>query len=226
MTNFVKGVLVEYGTDLIGPLKNIVIFQFNPEEISRSINIPIPSTTPEGASAKETVKQTGTRPRDSFTLTVKFNAADKLNNNDIIARVFGIGPELAALEQMVFPLDSIGDLAGAFVDSIGDILGKSDKDTKKPIPRLPTPKILFIWGPSRILPVKIESMSITEQKFDFILNPIQATVELKLGILNIEEIQDEPAAKAAQQWTSLIKKTQAIANLKNTADAIVDVVLF
>ena len=30
-----RGALVEYGTEVLGPLPNVVVFQFNPEQISR-----------------------------------------------------------------------------------------------------------------------------------------------------------------------------------------------
>ena len=40
-----RGALIEYGTDLIGPIPNVVIFQFNPEQLTRTITIPQPPPT-------------------------------------------------------------------------------------------------------------------------------------------------------------------------------------
>ena len=46
-----RGALIEYGTSLIGPIPNVVIFQFNPESLSRTLQIP---PRPSGASRRET----------------------------------------------------------------------------------------------------------------------------------------------------------------------------
>ena len=47
MPYLLRGALIEYGTGLIGPIPNIVIFQFNPESLTRSLRIP---ERPQGAS--------------------------------------------------------------------------------------------------------------------------------------------------------------------------------
>ena len=46
MAYLLKGALIEYGTDLIGPIPNVVIFQFNPESLTRSMKIPPRPTGP------------------------------------------------------------------------------------------------------------------------------------------------------------------------------------
>ena len=53
-----KGALVEYGTGLAAVLPNIVMFQFNPESITRTLEIP---PRPSGASLRE-VNQSGEIP--------------------------------------------------------------------------------------------------------------------------------------------------------------------
>ena len=40
MSAALKGALIEYGTNLIGPLPNVVIFQFNPEALNRVFELP------------------------------------------------------------------------------------------------------------------------------------------------------------------------------------------
>ena len=34
--SLLRGALIEYGTDLIGPIPNVVIFQYNPESLTRT----------------------------------------------------------------------------------------------------------------------------------------------------------------------------------------------
>ena len=48
-----RGALIEYGAGLIGPIPNVVIFQFNPESLSRSLQIP---QRPTGATQRETTQ--------------------------------------------------------------------------------------------------------------------------------------------------------------------------
>ncbi|MBD0314765.1 MAG: hypothetical protein ICV86_18560, partial [Microcoleus sp. T3-bin5] len=159
-----RGALIEYASDFFGPLPNLVIFQFNPDTLSRNISIP---ERPTGATSRET-SQAGNIPVERITLTAHFSAADKLNTGNIIAQELGIGPQLAALEKMVYPSNLIGELLGEALDKIGDALGLEGNDdiAKQPIPREKYPRILFIWGKTRVLPVLLESMSITEQQYD------------------------------------------------------------
>ncbi|MGI8520791.1 MAG: hypothetical protein ACR2MC_09355, partial [Actinomycetota bacterium] len=192
-----------------------MIFQFNPESLTRNIQIP---PRPTGVTGRET-SQAGEIPVESISLTAHFSAADQLNNNDSLARGFGIGPRLAALEQMVHPTGKITGLIGAAVDAIGDAIfgGGSAAPAEQPIPREQYPKILFIWGLTRVLPVVMGSMSVTEQQFDNLLNPIQAEVSLGLSVMTDSPCLDDKIASGAIAYSNLAKEAQAIANLANTA---------
>ena len=45
-----RGALVEYSGQFLGPIPNLVIFQFNPESISRTITVPGSSTEDNSAA--------------------------------------------------------------------------------------------------------------------------------------------------------------------------------
>jgi len=216
-----RGALIEYASDFFGPLPNLVIFQFNPDTLSRNISIP---ERPTGATSRET-SQAGNIPVERITLTAHFSAADKLNTGNIIAQELGIGPQLAALEKMVYPSNLIGELLGEALDKIGDALGLEGDDDipKQPIPREKYPRILFIWGKTRVLPVLLESMSITEQQYDSSLNPIQAEVSLGLAVASNP---DDKVGKGALKYSNLAKEAQAIVNLANTVELAIDLILF
>jgi hypothetical protein len=216
-----RGALIEYASDFFGPLPNLVIFQFNPDTLSRNISIP---ERPTGATSRET-SQAGNIPVERITLTAHFSAADKLNTGNIIAQELGIGPQLAALEKMVYPSNLIGELLGEALDKIGDALGleRDDDIPKQPIPREKYPRILFIWGKTRVLPVLLESMSITEQQYDSSLNPIQAEVSLGLAVASNP---DDKVGKGALKYSNLAKEAQAIVNLANTVELAIDLILF
>jgi len=216
-----RGALIEYASDFFGPLPNLVIFQFNPDTLSRNISIP---ERPTGATSRET-SQAGNIPVERITLTAHFSAADKLNTGNIIAQELGIGPQLAALEKMVYPSNLIGGLLGEALDKIGDALGLEGDDDipKQPIPREKYPRILFIWGKTRVLPVLLESMSITEQQYDSSLNPIQAEVALGLAVASNP---DDKVGKGALKYSNLAKEAQAIVNLANTVELAIDLIPF
>lgn len=216
-----RGALIEYASDFFGPLPNLVIFQFNPDTLSRNISIP---ERPTGATSRET-SQAGNIPVERITLTAHFSAADKLNTGNIIAQELGIGPQLAALEKMVYPSNLIGELLGEALDKIGDALGLegSDDIAKQPIPREKYPRILFIWGKTRVLPVLLESMSITEQQYDSSLNPIQAEVALGLAVASNP---DDKVGQGALKYSNLAKEAQAIVNLANTVELAIDLIPF
>jgi hypothetical protein len=222
MAHFIKGAMIEYGSDFLGPLPNVVIFQFNPESLTRTIQIP---PRPSGGAARET-SQAGEPSIEKISFKAQFSAADGMGTGNLLARTMGVGPRLAALEKMVHPAGPISGLIGAAIDAIGNALGGGGGDARQPIPRENYPRILFIWGPFRILPVVIESMAITELQYDFLLNPIQADVQLSLAVNQIDNCSNDVVGKGALEYSNLAKEAQAILNLANTIEQVTEVVPF
>lgn len=231
MSFSLRGALVEYGSDVLGPIPNIVVFQFNPEQISRTLNM----ARPAAATATETARQTESHqisaaPIESFTFTAHFSAADDMGKGGALAavpRLFGIGPQLAALEKMVYPAGGIiSGAVGAVVDAIGSALSRGSGSDTRGIPREQAPRILFIWGPSRVLPVEIRSMSITEQKFDPLLNPVQAEVAIGLQIASFPEDSDDILGRGALTYTQTVKEAQAMLNITKALELAVDIIPF
>lgn len=225
MAFFLRGALVEYGTDFLGPLPNVVIFQFNPESLSRNIQIP---PRPTGATAREDT-DAGEKPYEKITFTAHFSAADQLNISNPLAIVFGIGPQLAALEKMAFPTkdNDNSKTVDQAVDATADAISGADNgDATNPTPREKFPRILFIWGLTKVLPVLIESMSINEKQYDTLLNPIQAEVSLGLAVRSEEAVADDRFAKGALIYSTLAKDGQAAANLANSVQQVVEIIPF
>jgi hypothetical protein len=231
MAFLLRGALIEYSGDFLGPIPNLVVFQFNPEQIARTINIPQPrSQTPhEGARPREPAS-TGVPPTESFTITAHFSAADDLGAGGAVSaipRVFGIGPQLAALEKMVYPAGPLTGLLGAALDAIGSALGGGGApDPSQPVPREAVPRILFIWGLTRVVPVKIKSLTMTEQKYDFLLNPVQAEVQIGLEINNLATTSTDTIGKGALTYSQVMKDAQSILNLAKAVELAVDIIPF
>src|SRR5262245_56758890 len=138
-----RGAMIEYGSDFLGPLPNVVIFQFNPESLTRTIHIP---PRPSGGSARETT-QAGDPTIEKISLKAQFNAADGMGTGNVLARTMGVGPRLAALEKMVNPASKLSGLLGAAIDAIGSALGGGGGGGDEPrqsIPREKYPRILFL----------------------------------------------------------------------------------
>jgi len=217
-----RGALIEYGAGLVGPIPNVVIFQFNPESLSRTLQIP---QRPTGATQRETT-QAGEKTFEKISFKAHFSAANMLADDKVLARMFGIGPQLSALEKMVQPSSKLAGLIGAALDAIGDAvgLGGGDEPPAQPIPRETFPRTLFIWGITRVLPVTIDSLTISELEYDALLNPLRAEVDLTLTVIAVDDCSDDLLAKGALEYTTMAKEAQAIANLANTAEQIVELI--
>ncbi|MGB5563149.1 MAG: hypothetical protein WBN02_12640, partial [Sedimenticolaceae bacterium] len=164
---------------------------------------------------------------ETITLTAHFDASDDLGENNarsVVPRLFGVGPQLVALERMIKPAGgALADLIAQGLDAIGDaISGGSDGTQAEPPQQMP--RILFIWGPARLLPVEIQTMTITEKKFDPFLNPVQAEVRIVLKVIgSFPESSTDRLGRGALSYTEVVKDLQQIANL---TEAVVDVVPF
>lgn len=219
--NMLRGALIEYGTSLIGPIPNVVIFQYNPESLSRVLQIP---PRPTGATQRETT-QAGEHTFEKISFKAHFSAANLLADDKVLARTFGIGPQLSALEKMVLPSSKLAGLVGAAIDAIGSaISGGGATPAAQPIPREKYPRILFIWGLTRVLPVTIDAMTIGELEYDALLNPLRAEVDISLSVIAVDGCSDDVLAKGALEFTTLAKEAQAIANLANTVDQVADLI--
>lgn len=226
-TKYLRGALVEYKGAFPGPFPNIVIFQFNPEQVSRSIAISNGTENNTNRRHQET-GVTAAPPLETLNLTALFSAADDLGAGGVVSaipRLFGVGPQLAALEKMVQPPSAAG-LLGAALDAVGAALtGASASPPTRQVPREQVPRLLFIWGLTRVLPARIQSLSITEQKFDQLLNPVEAQVQMSLSVVAVPPGDDE-IAKGALAYSKTAKDVQAVANLANTVKMIGEIIPF
>ncbi len=209
MPKYLRGALAEYKDDLSDSLSNVVTFQFNPENLTRTIQIQPQNT---GTQSRED-RQAAEKPVEKISLTIHFTAADKRNEKDKVTMKHGVGPQLAALTKMANPVqegqessqqEGSGDAVGSEVTANSD-----SGDATQPTPRQQYPRVVFIWGEKRVLPVIIDSMTITEQQFDANLNPIQAQVALGLSVMTITPYTEDQTARGAVEYSSNSTTAQA-----------------
>ncbi len=167
-----KGAIVAVSP--LNPLASVTAFQYNPATLTRNLDVQMAGG--EGAERVEALRFKGA-PKESISLEIELDATDQLETAAPPAVAFGIHPQLAALEMLVYPA-SATVIANTILSALGTI---------EIVP--PTaPLTLFIWGPKRIVPVRITSFSITEEAFDVNLNPIQARVSLGMQVLSYNDL--------------------------------------
>ncbi len=228
MSKVTKGALIEYGSDFLGPLPNLVVFQYNVEELARQFEIHQRGAGHRRPAQQREPRTANSAPTERFTLNLRFSATDDLNDAEAVATLFGVGPQLAALEKMVHPTGGlISGAIGAIVDAIGSALGGDDAAAAtRPIPPVRLPRLLFIAGLTRILPVAIRSFAITETLFDRGLQPIRADVQVGLEVLKLRSDSDDFIGQGALEITNTLKDAQAVINLGKALPAALDIIPF
>lgn len=162
-----RGAIITIDSNL--PMPSVIAFQYNPVSMSRKLT---PHSAGENGSKSE-VQRVDRPPTEEITLKAEFDATDGLELKDPIAVNMGIYPQLSALETLLYP-PKTRVVANNVLTALGIIA------VVPPI----APLTLFVWGPKRVLPVRITNLSIEETAYDERLNPIQANVDLGLRVLN------------------------------------------
>jgi hypothetical protein len=170
-----KGALI--GLDPFNPLASIIVFQYNPETLTRTLRA---RTTPDngggGQAAPGEAMRLAGPPEESFKLEVVLDATDQMEKADPIAAQLGIHPQLASLEMMLYPKSALV-IANEVLMRVGVI------EAIQPV----APLAILVWGVKRVLPVRLTGFSVTEEMFDPNLNPIQAKVSLDLNVLSYHD---------------------------------------
>ena len=176
-----RGALAVYRNNRPGSApEQLIVFQYNPESMRRSLATRTEKASPEEASdARQDVLQVPGPPVETINLTVELDAADQLelpSSNDTVAE-HGLHPALAALELLMYPDEQQVEDADAAAERGEAQVYAGD-----------LPLVLLVWGRSRVVPVKVTGFSVTEEAFDPQLNPIHAKVDLGLQVLTDLEL--------------------------------------
>jgi hypothetical protein len=94
------------------------------------------------------------------------------------------------------------------------------------------PAVLFVWGPGRIVPVKVTSLAITETLYDpMFLHPTHAEARIGVQVLTPRELQhvSGPLAgvsRIAYRYSQGLREGLAAANLANAAESAIGMLPF
>jgi hypothetical protein len=181
MTTFPRSPrILRGGIVLIDPVtsavRRIIVLQYNPDTLSRTLQV-------QGVGAQEGDRSEALRlkgpPVETIKVEAEIDATDQLELPDQsrVTTQFGISPILAALETIIYPtsvqLQTNNRLAQAGTLEIAP---------------MESSLTLFVWSKTRIVPVRVTDLSITEEAFDTALNPTRAKVSLGLRVLNVNDL--------------------------------------
>ena len=264
----IMGAFVEFSDRFIGSIPNVIMFQYNPETMTRDLG---GLDTGEGKekSPSESVTAQPTDPDETIDFKLQLDASDALGSPEFypefpLAVVSGVSARLSALELLLYPQEdatgagllgsvtaALGGAGAAFgggsIPQVGGTVSMAlgagavagaallsnklgDKVTVMNVPRGTVPTVLFVWGPGRIVPVRITSFSIDENLFSPSLYPMRATVSIKLKVLAPRHI---PCSKREADKKAIVaynlyqrqKKGFAAANVAVSAESIIKMIV-
>ena len=158
-----------------GAVNRIITLQYASESLQRSLEIQAIADEPDRS---QPLRLTGPAV-ETITLEAALDATDQLEfaeqNSDAVET--GLFPALSAIETLIHPTTAQ--------------LTRQDEQAKAgtfEITPVETALALFVWSRHRIAPVRMTSLSITEDFFDPALNPIHATVNMTLRVLTVDDL--------------------------------------
>ncbi len=171
-----KGAII--GADPINPYTSIITFQYNPDTLRRTLEAQAAGATQTTSTvARSEALRLGGAPVENITLDIEVDATDQLASGNPTAAGMGVYPQLSALEMLLYPKSSL-----VIANTILALTGSIELIPPE------APLTLFIWGPKRVLPVRLTTFSITEEAYDVDLNPIRASVNLGLRVLSYSDL--------------------------------------
>ena len=160
-----------------GPVRRTIALQYNPDTLTRSYQVQ--GIGGDGGGERAQPFRLKGPAIETIKLDAEIDATDQLETPDSHANAvaFGIGPQLAALEALVNP-------------SVAELLNVASQSANGTLEIIPpeAPLVLFIWSKSRIVPVRVTELSITEEAFDPALNPLRAKVSLGLRVMSTDDL--------------------------------------
>jgi hypothetical protein len=190
-----KGALVELVPVGSATIPTVIVFQFNPETLTHSLTQTTPSPPHGGTQESDPLAASGL-PAETFGFTLSLDVTDQLIDADRAvvddAKRYGLYTRLAALELLVHPT--------AVADFLKDVDSTAPRrGTKRSTPAALVPAVLFVWGPGRIVPVRVTRLSITEKLYDAaLLNPTHAEAQIELQVLTADDLKPVKGKRISQ----------------------------
>jgi hypothetical protein len=222
-----KGAFIQLTAGIAGPVPNVIVFQYNPETLTRKL-------TPWQPPAQDAAAQQGGQsdpqvqpydPQETIDVAIEFDCTDQLEEPEKhpVAVSFGVADRLSAMERLLYPVTEGDGL-------LGDLVSSLTGTASAQVVRNTVPVVLFAWGAGLVVPVRLVSYSVEEQAFSTRLYPIRAKVTVSMQVLtdqafpssgeNAQTSLAADIARAAYRYTSAQRKSLSVLNAGNTLEAI------
>lgn len=204
-----KAALISFGSGGIFGLPTVIVFQYNPAELSRSLTQKRSAGCGSGEPSQAEAFRVDGPPNETVSIKAEFDSDDAVMDGNPVGVAVGVRPALASLEMLLYPQDpaGLGAVTGAIASGLGGALSGGSSYS---IPPEELPVVLFVWGPGRVLPVRLTGLAVREQEFDVQLNPIRAEVDLSLEVL--KRLPSDHPAYGVWQYTE--KQMRIVAGLQ------------
>jgi hypothetical protein len=223
---YLHGALIEFTETFPLPIPNVIVFQYNAESMHHEWK---PSQMGGKATPWKPYNPLAIRgsPQETLSFTLVMDSGETIADGGpggVLATASGLQSRLAALEMLLFPTAAAG---AGLVGTVSAAVGLSAKAAKTLVPSGVLPMVLLVWGPGRIVPVRVTRLSVTEKLYDAILlNPTHAEAEIELAVLAKEELpfikgKLGTVARAASTYTQRLREALALANLDNATESVI-----
>ena len=211
--NYLRGAFIAYEPGgYPSGAKRVIPFRFNPETLSRSLQVEQGKSGSgtegaakggKGGKSEQAADASSGTLKQTFSVQVRFDFDDRHDSAKDLPPELGIAPEIAALENLLYPAESPSD--------------KNADGTEPVRAKQQRPTVLFIWGRRRVLPVRITAMTVNETRFNAELNPLRAEIDVSLEVLAEVDAKDNKAVQDALAFTGSKRRELAQQFLDTTS---------
>ncbi|MDF2733014.1 MAG: hypothetical protein K0S92_1649 [Desertimonas sp.] len=211
--SYLRGAFIAYEPGGYPDRKRVIPFRFNPEALSRTVALQtgqsgggVEGAAPRAAAAppaEGSADASAGTIKESFTVQIRLDFADRDESVSGLDEEFGIAPEIAAIEDLLYPAEAETD---------------ASSDGSEPVrPARARPTVLFVWGRKRVLPVKVVSLKIDESVYNNHLNPVRAEIDVSLEVHGEADARNDPAVRSALDHTNASRRELARMYYDNTS---------
>lgn len=211
--NYLRGAFIAYEPGGYPDRKRVIPFRFNPESLSRQLSVE--QGEGGGAGTEATAGASGSAPheqgadassgvlKEAFNVQIRVDFAERVEGADQLPPELGVAPELAALEELLYPVESETE---------------APSDGTEPTRARPQRwTVLFVWGRKRVYPIRITGMTINETSHNTQLNPVRAEIEVAAEVLGEADARDNVAVSSALEFTASNRRQIAQSFFNKTA---------
>jgi hypothetical protein len=208
-----KAALISFARGFIGPIPDVILFQYNPATLKRTLTQRRAPACGTGEASQSEAFRVDGPPDETITFKAEFDATDTGMDGNTASLLFGVRPALAALELLLYAkeMQTLG----------GGLVGAGSQK----IPPDELPVVIFVWGPGRVLPVRLTSLTVNELEFDALLTPIHADVDLTLEILK-RLPTDHPAHGVYKYTEKSMRRVARVQPFNNVESVLAGLSLF